>query len=73
MMLGVEVHLFLFSEEIWQRAEIQATERHEQQQGRGKGKRQTWHALADDIYTRTLQSYFDVAMGHQFGGTAWLS
>ena len=73
MMLGVEVHLFLFSEDVWRRAGVQATERLELQLSKGKGKRQTWRALANDIYTRTLQSYFDVAMGHQFGGTAWLS
>ena len=63
----------LFSEEIWSRACRQADERLAKQQG-SKRKRQTHHwSVATDVYNRTMKSHFDAAMGHQFGGTAWLS
>ena len=75
MLLGVEVNLFLFPEEVWARALLQAQERYDQQeQGKvKKRKRQKKGSMAKDIYDRTQKSYFDVAMANLFGGTPWLS
>ena len=74
MLLGVDVNVILFSEDIWERAQLQAQQRWDRQEaGKGKGKRQKKESMANDIYARTVQSYFDVAMGSQFGGTTWLS
>ena len=73
MLLGVDVNVILFSEDIWERAKEQAQQRWDQQEGKGKGKRPSKNSMACDIYARTVQSYFDVAMGGQFGGTTWLS
>ena len=41
--------------------------------GKGKGKRRSKFSMANDIYQRTVQSRFDVAMSWQFGGTVWHS
>ena len=73
MLLGVEVNLFLFPEEIWRRAELQATEHAERHAQQEPGKRQIVTATANHIYARSLQSHFDAAMAGQFGGATWLS
>ena len=67
-------YLFVFSQDIWDRACEQAEERKKQQEeGKGKGKRRSVESMSTDIYTRTVKSRFDVAMGGQFGGTVWQS
>ena len=73
MLLGVDVNVILFSEDIWERAQVQAQQRWDQQEGKGKGKRPSKNSMACDIYTRTVQSHFDAEMGGRFGGTTWLS
>ena len=74
MLLGVDVNVILFSEDIWERAQVQAQQRWDlQEAGKGKGKRHKKESMARDIYARTVQSYFDVEMGGRFGGTTWLS
>ena len=65
---------FFSPEEVWPKALEQAEERQKRfDAGQGRGKRRKTLSMATDIYQRTVQSRFDVAMSWQFGGTVWHS
>ena len=61
---------FSCPEEIWERAWEQAHERKQlADEGKGRGKPKSMRTMANELYHRTVQSRFDVAIGAQFGGT----
>ena len=80
MMFGCAGRVIFFSKEVWPKAWEQAEERKKLQdegkggpKGKGRGKRRSVDSMASDIYHRTVQSKFDVAMAGQFGGKVWQS